>query len=74
MYAYSDEEEIDMSKTLESRAWRRRHRIVRAGGNRVGSQCRAQAYSMWQQGRNGDGLDLQREFIVNSCMANGGHL
>ena len=38
-----------------------------------GAQCRAQAYAMWQAGRNGDGLDRQREFIVNSCMANGTH-
>jgi hypothetical protein len=35
------------------------------------AQCREQAYAMWQHGRNGDGLDRQREFIVNSCMANG---
>ena len=35
------------------------------------AQCREQAYSMWQRGRTGDGLDRQREFIVNSCMADG---
>jgi hypothetical protein len=35
------------------------------------AQCREQAYSAWQRGRNGDGLDRQREFIVNSCMASG---
>jgi hypothetical protein len=35
------------------------------------AQCREQAYSAWQRGRNGDGLDRAREFIVNSCMANG---
>jgi GH24 family phage-related lysozyme (muramidase) len=35
------------------------------------AQCREQAYSMWQRGRTGDGLDRQRELITNSCMANG---
>jgi hypothetical protein len=38
----------------------------------MGSQCRDHAYSVWQRGRMGDGLDRQREFIVNSCMQNGG--
>ena len=38
----------------------------------MGAQCRESAYSTWQRGRNGDGLDRQREFIVNSCMANHG--
>jgi hypothetical protein len=37
-----------------------------------GAQCRDQAYSMWERGRMGDELDRQREYIVNSCMANGG--
>jgi hypothetical protein len=38
----------------------------------MGAQCREHAYGVWQRGRMGDGLDRQREFIVNSCMANGG--
>jgi hypothetical protein len=38
----------------------------------MGSQCRESAYGVWQRGRMGGGLDRQREFIVNSCMANGG--
>jgi hypothetical protein len=78
MDAYSDEKEIDMSKTLGIAL------VLGALGAGVtassaqaatdmGSQCRAHAYSVWQQGRNGDGLDRQREFIINSCMANGGH-
>ena len=43
---------------------------VEAGDIR--SECRDLAYSVWQRGRNGHGLDRQREFIVNSCMADGG--
>jgi hypothetical protein len=37
------------------------------------AQCREQAYAMWQRGRRCDGLDRQREFITNSCMADGAH-
>jgi len=43
--------------------------LVESGN--LAAQCREQAYSMWQRGRNGDGLDRQRAFITNSCMANG---
>jgi len=45
--------------------------LARVEPGDLGSQCREQAYSMWQRGRNGDGLDRQREYITNSCMANG---
>ena len=45
--------------------------LARVAAADLGAQCREQAYGMWQRGRNGDGLDRQREFIVNSCMANG---
>ena len=45
--------------------------LARVDATDLGAQCREQAYAMWQRGRNGDGLDRQREFIVNSCMANG---
>ena len=44
--------------------------LAAVAGDR-GAQCREQAYSAWQRGRMGDGLDRQREFIVNSCMATG---
>jgi hypothetical protein len=46
--------------------------LARVDAGDLGAQCREQAYAMWQHGRMGDGLDRQREFIVNSCMANGG--
>jgi hypothetical protein len=46
--------------------------VARIEASDIGSECRDRAYSMWQRGRNGDGLDRQREFIVNSCMAGGG--
>ena len=45
--------------------------LARVESGNLGAQCREQAYSMWQRGRNGDGLDRQSEFITNSCMANG---
>ena len=45
--------------------------LARVESGDLGTQCREQAYATWQRGRNGDGLDRQREFIVNSCMANG---
>ena len=47
--------------------------LARVDGGDLGTQCREQAYTAWQRGRMGDGLDRQREFIVNSCMANGRH-
>jgi hypothetical protein len=45
--------------------------LARVESTDHGAQCREQAYTSWQRGRMGDGLDRQREFIVNSCMANG---
>jgi hypothetical protein len=47
--------------------------LARVDSGDLGAQCREQAYATWQRGRMGDGLDRQREFIVNSCMANGRH-
>ncbi|MBV8755364.1 MAG: hypothetical protein JO328_21130 [Hyphomicrobiales bacterium] len=45
--------------------------LARVDSSDLGAQCRERAYSMWQRGRNGDGLDRQREYITNSCMADG---
>jgi hypothetical protein len=47
--------------------------LARVDSGDPGAQCREQAYATWQRGRMGDGLDRQREFITNSCMANGRH-
>jgi hypothetical protein len=47
--------------------------LTRVDSGDLGAQCREQAYSAWQRGRMGDGLDRQREFTVNSCMASGRH-
>ena len=47
--------------------------LARVDSGDLGAQCREQAYATWQRGRMGDGLDRQREFITNSCMANGRH-
>jgi hypothetical protein len=47
--------------------------LARVDSGDLGAQCREQAYAMWQRGRMGDGIDRQREFITNSCMANGRH-
>ncbi len=45
--------------------------LARVDSGERTAQCREQAYAMWQRGRNGDGLDRQRELIINSCMAGG---
>ena len=47
--------------------------LARVDPGDLAAQCREQAYAMWERGRDGDGLDRQREFIANSCMANGPH-
>ena len=45
--------------------------LARVDAGDLAAQCREQAYATWQRGRMGDGLDRQREFIINSCMAGG---